>query len=332
MVLRSVGIEGASDHDAPHTETEIRGLLSQAQVHGFLSVSEHRLLNAVFEFDDMVCRRVMIPRNDVVAIDIEQPLSESLHVVQRTKHTRYPVCEGSLDHVIGVLHIKDLVGVDPESDFDLRKILRPPRQVPETMLISKLLRHFQATHQLMAFVVDEHGTLVGAVTLENVLEQIVGPVEDEFDTEPREIVPSGTGEFLVLGSTHLEEVTRQLGLDLSQELVVQPDVDIDTLSGLLVAKLGRIVVAGDVVELAGTRVEVLEVKNARATRVRITFPSDTGKTAEVAGEAAERRRGWLSGSGRPWVRGSVGPWVLGRACCGLGKPDGDGGLAVHDAK
>ena len=199
IVLGWVGLDTHAEHGAPHTEAEIRTLLAEAHVVGNLTRSEHRLLNAVFEFDDMICRRVMIPRMDVVFVDINQPLSETLPLVQRTKHTRYPVCDGSLDNIIGVLHIKDLVGIDCDSDLDLHKLLRPPKTVPETLPISKLLRHFQSTHQLMAFVVDEHGTIVGAVTLENVLEEIVGPVEDEFDTEPPEIVPAGEKQICRAG-------------------------------------------------------------------------------------------------------------------------------------
>lgn len=272
IVLGWVGLHGDAEHEAPHTEAEIRTLLRQSHVVGNLTGAEHRLLNAVFEFDDMICRRVMIPRVDVVYVDINMPLSEILPLVQRTKHTRYPACDGSLDNIVGVLHIKDLVGMDGDGDVDLQSLLRPPKTVPETMPISKLLQHFQATHQLMAFVVDEHGTIVGAVTLENVLEEIVGPVEDEFDTEPKEIVPDGKNKYVVLGSASLSKVSRALGLDFAEEIARHQDVDVDTLSGLLVAKIGRIVAAGDTTTLAGADFEILEDKNARATRVRVTLP------------------------------------------------------------
>ncbi len=269
-VLRWVGIEGASEHDAPHTELELRGLLRESHGVGHLTKSEHRLLNAVFEFDDLICRRVMVPRSDLAFVDLNRPMAEAFQMVQRTKHTRYPVCDGSLDKIVGVLHIKDLIGISPDDDVDLQSLLRPPKHVPETMLISKLLHHFQATHQLMAFVVDEHGTLVGAVTLENVLEEIVGPVEDEFDSEQPAIVPSGPNEYIVSGSTPLEKVSRRLGVDLINEVDYPRDTEIDTLSGLLVARVGRIVTAGDRVELCkGVVAEVLSDKNSRATSIRL---------------------------------------------------------------
>lgn len=273
VVLGWVGLDSSAEHDTPLNEVEIRTLLREAHVVGNLTGSEHRLLNAVFEFDDMICRRVMIPRVDVVFVDVNQPVSELLPVVQRTKHTRYPACDGSLDNVVGVLHIKDLVGIDRDSDIDIRKLLRPPKMVPESMPISKLLRHFQATHQLMAIVVDEHGTNVGAVTLENVLEEIVGPVEDEFDAEPKEIVPVGKRKFDILGNAALDKVSRAIGIDLSKEIDAKQDID--TLSGFLVARIGRIVAAGDKATIAGAEFEVLEDKNARATRVKITLPVES---------------------------------------------------------
>ena len=161
FVLRMVGVGSASGHEAVHSEEEIRALLSQAHKQGEMTPSEHRLLNAIFEFDDLVCRKVMIPRNDVTFLDIDSRLSDCIETAKRTKHSRYPICEGSLDRIIGVIHIKDLIGMSGDEHVDLRSMMRPPRFVPETISASSLLGQFQATHQQMAFVVDEHGTVVG---------------------------------------------------------------------------------------------------------------------------------------------------------------------------
>lgn len=270
VVLKLFGIEGVIGHESPHSEDEIRALVAQAHVHGELTGNEHRLIQSVFEFDDLTCRRVMVPRNDVVYLDANQPVSECIELARRTMHTRYPLCDGSLDHVLGVVHIKDLVGLDLNS-VDLRSIARPPKKVPETAPISKVLRHFQVTHQLLALVVDEFGTLVGIVTLENVLEEIIGPVEDEFDIEPPEIVPAGPGEFMVQGRADVDDVNRALNLSLAS-------TDVDTFSGLLMERMGRILEAGDEVELEGATAEVLEVRGARATRVRVKLseaPADS---------------------------------------------------------
>ncbi|MFC1814507.1 hemolysin family protein [Thermodesulfobacteriota bacterium] len=266
FVLRMVGVGSASEHEAVHSEAEIRALLSHAHKQGELSPSEHRLLNAIFEFDDLVCRKVMIPRNDVTFLDIDSRLSDCIETAKRTKHSRYPICEGSLDRIIGVIHIKDLIGMSGDEHVDLRSIMRPPRFVPETISASRLLGQFQATHQQMAFVVDEHGTVVGVVTLENVLEPIIGSVEDEFDIEQPDIVPNGPGEFIVHGGAPVELVQQKLKIRLEGESV-------DTFSGLLMAKTGKILNPGDRIEFADASAEVIETKGFRAIRIRVTLKS-----------------------------------------------------------
>ncbi len=263
FLLRMVGIHGASDHGSVNTEEEIRALLREAHVHGNLSRSEHRLINNVFEFDDLIVRRVMLPRGKVVFFDVNEPISALRELVRRTMHTRYPVCDGSLDKVLGVVHIKDLLTV-PESDksFDVRTIMRPPKKVHETMPISRVLRHFQATHQLMAFVIDEYGTITGMVTLENVLERIVGEVDDEFDNANPNIVPAGLREFIVNGSTPIDEARRKLQIPLTES------DEADTVSGLLMDHSGQILSQGDRIEVDGAVAEILEMKNDSATKIR----------------------------------------------------------------
>ena len=167
---------------------------------------------------------------------------------------------------MGVVHIKNLIGQKDDGKFNLKSIARPPKTVPENMPISKLLRHFQGTRQHMALVLDEYSTMIGIVTLENVLEQIVGTVQDELDLEIPEIVPDGPGQFIVLGSTAVEVVEKVLNLHHS-------DDDVDTFSGLLMSRHGEILEAGDRVQLEGAVAEVLEVKGARAERIRVTLDS-----------------------------------------------------------
>ncbi|MFK7822436.1 MAG: hemolysin family protein [Planctomycetaceae bacterium] len=271
IILRWLGVDSAG-HETPHTEEEIKALLREAHVHGDLTNSENRLINAVFEFDDMVCRRVMVPRADISYFTTEQPWVDCLEQAKRTRHTRFPLCEGSLDNVIGVIHIKDLTGLPSDADVDLRQISRPPKQVPDEMPISRLLRHFQGTHQHMAFVVDEYGTVIGLVTMENVIEQIVGKVEDEFDLETPDIVPEEPGIFVVQGSSPIEVVRKTLNLELPG--------DVDTFSGLLVSVEGEILEAGDKIDLDGATAEVLDVKGSRATRIRVRLDGAPTATAK----------------------------------------------------
>ncbi len=262
FLLERIGLKGVSEHDAVHSEDEIKALLSQSHKQGELSRAEHRLLKAVFEFDDTVCRHIMQPRSEIVFFDINRPFIECRSLAKQNKHSRYPLCDGSLDNVLGVIHIKDLLDISPETEGDLRSIARPAQFVPETMQISRLLRQFQETHQHMAFIVDEYGTVLGCATLEDVLEEIVGPVEDEFDTKPVQIKPDGPGKFIVPGGTGLAAVNRQLNLQLSS-------IEAETLSGLLTEKTGQVLSVGDRIELDGGTAEVIEIRGSRATSIRM---------------------------------------------------------------
>jgi len=264
FMLSKLGVHGGSEHGEIHTEEELRMLLHQARASGQLTKTEARLLHAVFEFDDMVCRRAMVPRSEVEFFDVEMTVDDCLQATSTRRYTRYPVCEGSLDKVRGFVHTKDLIAAMGTGKI-LRDLLRPPRYIPETMPISRLLRHFQLTRQHMAFVVDEYGNMIGLITLEDVLEQIVGPVQDEFDIEEPEVVPDGERGFLVLGGALLDVVNRATGLELSSE-------EADTLSGLLTFQLGRIAEVGDVIELEGATAKVLEVSGSTASQVRLELP------------------------------------------------------------
>ncbi len=276
--LRKVGIKNPDEHDTSFSEAEIRASLSRAHFAGELSGNEHRLLNAVFKFDDMVCRQIMVPRVEVEFLDIDRPYPEILQIAKESHHTRLPLCKGSLDNVMGVIHLKNLVGIYSDEPFDLTKIARKPLYVPESMPLSQLLTQFQNIHQHMVFVVNEHGTIVGIVTLEDVLEQLVGEVQDEFDAELPNIVPEGQGQFIVFGGTLIEDLNDELDLNLHSE-------EMDTLSGLLIEHVGQMLSLGKCVELDnGITAEVVEVKGNRATRVRLTIPNSLNKdSSEVVG-------------------------------------------------
>ena len=265
-LLRTLGASEANKSTIPYSEEEIRALLREAHVHGNLTGSEHSIINAVFEFADLVCRRIMVSRTDVDFVDINEQTDITLSMIHRTKHTRYPICDGSLDAVLGVLHVKDISGATIHDGFDWKSLMRPPKKVPENMPISKLLRHFQGTHQHMAFVVDEYGMMIGIVTLENVLEEIIGAVADEFDVEDPEIVPDGPDSFVILGSTAVQDVENRLGIQFEY-------ADVDTMSGLLLNKAERLLVAGDVIEFPNAIAKVLSVSDDRATKVRLTLVS-----------------------------------------------------------
>lgn len=261
-LLNLFGVSEFVAHDSTHTEDEIRSLLGRAHLQGHLTRTEHRLLNAVFEFDDRVVREIMLPKKDVVFLESSESPTKLLELIRTTKHSRYPFGHGSLDEVEGVLHIKDLLGQEIDDNFDFKPMLRPPHKVPEGLEIGKLLRQFQATKQHMAFVMDEFGNVIGAVTMENVIEQIVGTVQDEFDLEDPLIVPEQNGIFLVDGGISLEELEKSLKYEFE-------DTEADTLSGFLTFKLEQLPKEGDEVDLGQFVAEVIETLDSCAEKVRI---------------------------------------------------------------
>lgn len=283
FLLKRVGVDPAATHDEVLNEAELRVLLQQARTHGYLSRSEHRLITAAFEFDDLVCRKVMQPRVDVLYIDVDRSTREIVELARTGSHSRYPVCRGSLDNVLGFVHIKDLIGISAIESFSLQSIIRPPQFVPETIPISKLLRQFQSSHQHIAFVVDEYGTVGGIITLEDIIEQIVGPVEDEFDLIEPEIVPSDPGGCIVLGNVHVSRVNKAMNLGLDTEMA-------DTLSGYVMAVYGQVLSEGDRVELPGAVAEVLEISGNRAKKIRIT-PLDIDASPAPPNTEGERKQG-----------------------------------------
>jgi CBS domain containing-hemolysin-like protein len=251
----------------PITEEEIQAMIRLGGRAGELTSAELHLISAVFSFDDMRCQEVMVPRRDVDFIDVSEPWSTSIEKIRRARHARYPLCDGSLDEVYGVVHLKDLIGVPESAHIDLRSVMRPMRHVPETMPISRLMREMQSTRRHMAVVVDEYGTNVGIVTFDSIVEQLVGEAQDEFDMEEPDIVPEQSGQYSVDGLTLLSRINRELGCDLYEP-------EIRTISGLVVHRLDRLPKEGDVVDLDGIGAEVLKTEKGRARRIRLTIPGN----------------------------------------------------------
>lgn len=257
------------------TEDEIQASIHLGQAQGELSRNELQLISAVFRFDEMIVRQIIVPRREVSILKKHQPVEEIFDVVRQGRHTRYPVCEDSLDDVVGLLHIKDLMAASSEERQSWNDLIRPVRSVPANMPISRLLRQMQSTRQHMAVVLDEHGSSSGIVTLENVLEQIVGAVQDEFDMEAPEFETQGPDSFIVAGSLSIERLNQKLRLDLYAS-------GVDTLAGLLTSRLGRLVKVGDVVDLPGVRAEVTEVRDDHPAKVHLTLDRDLRWTSENA--------------------------------------------------
>jgi CBS domain containing-hemolysin-like protein len=299
-VLKLTGIHIKYDTHAgtPHTEEELRGLLHHAVEQGAIEEANEKILTSAFEFGDLKVRQIMTPRTQVDYLRLDQPIREVLQTVQKSAYTRLPLCDEDIDHVIGMVHMKDLfnhlklvpgklrfsdektatgesvfiadglpgsaVHVIGSGDLDLKQIKRDVLFVPELLPVSKLLRQFQSSHTHMAIVVDEYGATRGIVTLEDVVEEIVGDIQDEFDTmAPSDFVPEGES-FKVSGLFPLHELREKLSLDDLET------TDVDTIGGYIVQKLGRWPKPNDTLPLGEYQVRVLTVQQKRVGMVLIT--------------------------------------------------------------
>lgn len=274
-ILRLVGVQPVGEHEMAHSEEELRILLSSSNA-AQLAREKRDLLSGVFELSDRFARQVMVPRGDVVYLSTERSVAENLQLARETGHTRFPLCEGDLDKVVGLVHIKDLFRA-VEVPSDLRRIARPVPFIPETTPLDKLLARMRAERLHLAAVVDEYGGVAGIVTLENVIEEIVGPIQDEFDTEKPELVRKGEGLYQVSGAMLVVDLEDELGLEIS-------DRDADTLAGLVLSQLGRRPRVGDRAEIGPLRIEVLEVQGNRIRTLRLEVVDSGGTPANAAAD------------------------------------------------
>jgi CBS domain containing-hemolysin-like protein len=265
------------------TEDEIRASIRMGARSGELTADELRILDAVFHFDDTTVREVLVPRMEVAFCDLDAPPSEFAETLRRSPFTRYPACRGGLDNVVGMLHARDLAGRAVDGDIDLNALVREVLTVPGTLRLSQLLKQMQSKRRQMAVVVDEHGSVSGMVTMTEILEQIVGSLEDELEEPaPQPVVRETDGSFSVRGNVALTRLNRELGVDFYDPTIV-------TLSGMIVSRLGRLVREGDVVELGGATAEVIETSDNRATRIRLRLPQTHGQPhpQDVEGEETD---------------------------------------------
>jgi CBS domain containing-hemolysin-like protein len=260
-LLRLVGIEPMGESEITHDEEELRLLLASSQTNR-LSLQKRELLDNVFELSHRVARQIMLPRQDVIYLTTTRPVAENLRIARRSGHTRFPLCEGDLDHVIGVIHIKDLFRRErPITSF--QEVAREIAFVPETLELDRLLKRMRTERFHLAAVIDEYGGVSGVVTLEDVIEEIVGQISDEFDVDQPEIRKMDEGVYEVSGGMLIEDLEDEMGIELS-------DRDEDTIGGLVFSELGRNPAVGDRVEVGPVTIEVLEVHLNRVNTVRIT--------------------------------------------------------------
>lgn len=259
-LLRLVGIEPASESEV-HSEDELRILMKQSAKSGVIDKDEIKLMDNIFDFSDMLAREVMLPRTDMHCLYANLPLEDNLKIINETKHSRYPVALEDKDEIIGFIHITDLLLAEPERQQDLASLVRPILNVPESMEISHVLRLMQSKHSQMTLVVDEYGGTAGLLTAEEILEEIVGELYDEFEDE-RPDVERKDGIFSVDGRCLIEEVNEWTGSAIE-------DDEVDTIGGWLFKELEGSPSKGKAKKLDDYVFEVEESTRLRITRVRI---------------------------------------------------------------
>ena len=267
IVLRWLGQKPPGADDDVLSEAELRMLVSRSTQHGEIEQQEQEMLYKVFDFADKEAKDVMVPRPEVVALSIDLPPEQCLEAVMDSPFTRYPVYRESLDNVVGILHVRDLFRALRDRgmhEVKVEDIIRPAHIVPETKDLAALLAEFRRANQHMAIVVDEYGDMEGIVTLEDLLEEIVGDIEDEFDLPDESVEQIDEDTVIIEGTFPIDDFNERFQTTL-------PDEDYHTMAGFVFGLLGRQPEAGDTIMHDGMRFDVLEVEGSRILKLAVTF-------------------------------------------------------------
>lgn len=264
FLLRLIKIPPSQPSHLAHSIEELNMLINASYNEGVLNETEKEMLQNVFKFSDLTAKQVMIPRTDMACISSDITFDELNELTMESQYTRYPVYEENLDHISGLIHVKDLYGLALKHiDFSIEKILRPVLLVPETITMDNLVREFKKCQSQMAIVIDEFGGTSGLITLEDVLEEIFGEVQDEFDAdEEADIKEIAENTYLANAMMRIDEIAEFFEIEILDE-------DVDTIGGLVVKLLGRIAKLDDVVEVQNLEFSVKEIDGARITKLII---------------------------------------------------------------
>ena len=273
LMLRAVGIQVDPGHEATLTEAELRQVVLDSAAGGHLTRRERLIIENVLDLEEKTARRYMVPRNQILFLDRTDTMEEKLRVAAESDYTRLPLCDDDLDNIIGIVHIKDVfkaltVG---EELTALAPLARKPLFLPELITLDTLLREFQRARLPMALLIDEYGVVSGMITIERVLEELVGPILDESDKEPDYVAQVGPGRFEVDALCPIGLVIKQCGV------VVPEESEADTIGGVVIDLLGHIPVPGEEVSIGNHDVTVLKAEPTRIQRVRIVKVRSEGE-------------------------------------------------------
>lgn len=277
-VLRLVGIRLAEKGEIAHSEEELRLIIASSEKAGVLTEENREIIEGVFDFSKRTARQIMVPRTDVHVLSTAKGIEENLEIIRSTRHTRYPLCDGSLDQTIGLIHVKDLFLAQLRGPGKtLNELRREMLFVPEGSTVDLLLAQFIEHKTHMAVVLDEYGGASGIVSLENITEELFGQIQDEFDRERMEIEPLGNGRYRVRGDYLIEDLADRLKIDVGEPAE-------ETIGGYVAAKLGREVSPGDTTQLGELLIDVVDAERFRVRWVIVRMPEPP--TEEIVGEGA----------------------------------------------
>jgi len=258
------------------SEEELQGLIDASEQRGIIDEDEGEMLQSILELDETIVREVMVPRTDMVCVAAEEPFARVLDAVLKSGHSRIPIYRGTNDNIIGLVYAKDLLRYwgQPINEIRLEEVLRQPFLVPESKLVSELLKEFRQTQVHMAIVIDEYGGTSGLVTIEDLIEEIVGDIRDEYDLEDEWLIEEADGSLLVDGRLNIEEFEEHWDIEVERE-------KFDTVGGYLVEHLGRVPAPGERVTIG--KLDFLVVAgDQRAVRQIRVFPHQQEETETSA--------------------------------------------------
>ncbi len=277
LVLKMIGIRPVSEQELTHSEEEIRLLLADGKKSGVIDATEYKLIENIFNFTETTAREIMMPRTEIFALDVEHDLQSNIKLAIESGYTRIPVYRGSLDAVVGILYMKDLFKVDREdSNLDLEKILRPVFFVPETTSINRLMQDFLQQRVHMGIVIDEFGGTSGLVTLENIIERIVGQIQDEYDDEKKDYEVLPDGGYLVNAKMRIHDFNEQFQASLPE------DAHYETLAGFLNNLVGRIPAISEEIVYGPFLFRVTKKSPKQIQQLRFLKKKDAGTTSPAS--------------------------------------------------
>lgn len=267
-ILKVFGLSQVDEHESVHTDEEIKLLVEESYNHGLVDKTELTLVDNIFDFSDKTVKEIMVPRTDITNIFIEDAFDDIIDFTLKEQLTRYPVCKENKDNVIGFIHIKDLYKQKIEgSNQEIKNIIREIKLVPESMLISDLLKIFKKDKVQVALVIDEYGGTSGLVTIEDILEEIVGEIQDEFDEEEDSIIKCEDNSYIVDGKVLIEDITEFLYIDIEDE-------HIDTIGGWAYAQLESYPKVNDKFTYKNYEFTILKCNRKRINKLLIKNLSD----------------------------------------------------------